>query len=93
MKAGKLPKPSLALGPRQPRWDREELEVFLVERALAAPTASHVEAEGAGLPGRTATRQDRVDLMRIWDALGDASRQALLFTAVAMAKAEGVSKT
>lgn len=91
VKAGKLPKPSFALGPKQPRWDREELEAFLVERALAAPTGGLIETESAGLPGRTVTRQDRATLMRIWDALGDESRRALLFAANAMAKAEGAS--
>lgn len=29
VKAGKLPKPKLPWGPRQPRWDREELDAFM----------------------------------------------------------------
>jgi hypothetical protein len=42
------------------------------------------------VPGRRPTPGDRDELVRIWDALSDDGRKALLFFAVAAAKEEGL---
>lgn len=44
VKAGKLPKPRHPWGPRQPRWDREELDAFMQGGTRSTSLTSAVQA-------------------------------------------------
>lgn len=44
VKAGKLPKPKHPWGPRQPRWDREELDAFMAGGTGSSSLTSAVQA-------------------------------------------------
>lgn len=44
VKAGKLPKPRHPWGPRQPRWDREELDAFMAGGRASVAHSSIIQA-------------------------------------------------
>lgn len=44
VRAGKLPAPRHPFGPRQPRWDREELDAWMSGRLSSTPHNAAVQA-------------------------------------------------
>lgn len=44
VRAGKLPKPRHPFGPRQPRWDREEVDAHMTGRLSSTPHNAAVQA-------------------------------------------------
>jgi predicted DNA-binding transcriptional regulator AlpA len=44
VKSGKLPKPRYPFGPRQPRWDREEVDAWMTGRLSSTPHNAAVQA-------------------------------------------------
>ena len=59
VKAGKLPKPKHPWGPRQPRWDREELDAFMTGGGASTAHSSLIQAAADAIVRSGRRRQGR----------------------------------
>ena len=57
MKAGRLPKPSYELGPRQPRWDREQVDATLSGGVASTDPGTAIHALAAHIARRAPRSQ------------------------------------